>query len=99
MICSTWADATILTSLSLIAIMLGRLRMSIAECKQAYMDLAEEAFTPKNFFMQKVATATVGPKFQTKPLEDAIKRIIGDNWQSTLLKEDDTRCKVLVPVP
>ncbi|KAI9667893.1 MAG: hypothetical protein M1821_000713 [Bathelium mastoideum] len=80
----------------LIAIMLGRLRMSIAECKNAYMDLAEKAFTPRNYFRQKAATVTVGSKFQTKPLEDAIKHIIGDNWQSMLLKEDDPECKVFV---
>jgi hypothetical protein len=77
--------------------MLGRLRMSIADCKAAYKDLAEEAFTPKNFIMQLKEKVAVGPKFKTAPLEAAIRRIIGEDWQTMLLKEDDPACKVLVP--
>lgn len=85
-----------LTLFSLIAIMLGRLRMSIADCKKAYMDLAEEAFTPKNFIGQLIGKVAVGPEFETAPLENAIKRIIGKDWQTMLLKEDGPACKVFV---
>ncbi|EXA53703.1 hypothetical protein FOVG_01433 [Fusarium oxysporum f. sp. pisi HDV247] len=80
----------------LIAIMLGRLRLSIPECKKAYMDLSEKAFTPKNFISRQIGVATVRSKFWAEPLEDAIKSLIGDDWESKLLRDDDPVCKVFV---
>jgi hypothetical protein len=73
--------------------MLGRLRMSIEECKKAYMDLSEEAFTKKNIISQAKEKLMVGPQFKTRPLETAIKSIIGDKWETTLLKDDRSDCR------
>ncbi|KAI1178341.1 acyl transferase/acyl hydrolase/lysophospholipase [Nemania sp. FL0916] len=80
----------------LIAVMLGRLRMSVEDCKEAYMSLGRRAFTPVNFVKRITGKATVGPQFQTEPLENAIKEIIGDDWETKLLKEDDPQCRVSV---
>ncbi|KAH6879001.1 acyl transferase/acyl hydrolase/lysophospholipase [Alternaria rosae] len=80
----------------LIAVMLGRLRLSIEECKNAYTNLARNAFTPKNWASSTAAKVTLGPKFKTAPLEEAIKSLIGDNANSELLKENDPVCKVFV---
>jgi hypothetical protein len=74
--------------------MLGRLRMSIEECKKAYMDLSVETFTKKNIISQAVEMVTVGPRFKTGPLETAIKSIIGSKWETTLLKDDSRDCMV-----
>jgi len=65
---------------SLIAIMLGRLQMSIKECRAAYRELSDEAFQITNF---RAAPAIKMPwnwnlkaRFDTKALEKGIKRII-----------------------
>jgi hypothetical protein len=77
--------------------MLGRLRMTIENCKKAYIGLAEEAFTLKNSVARAYNKSTMGPQFKTGPLEKAIKRTIGKGWESALLKEDDEgACKVFV---
>lgn len=73
--------------------MLGRLRMSIEECKKAYMDLSKIAFTKKNIASQIVGKATVGAQFKTEPLEMAIRSIIGDKWDTMLLRDDRNECK------
>lgn len=80
----------------LIAVMLGRLRMSVADCMQVYINLSEKAFTKKNLFDRAKGKVTLGPKFKTRALEDAIKQIIGEDWATKLLKEDDSKCKVFV---
>lgn len=82
----------------LIAVMLGRLRLSIEECKNAYTNLARNAFTPKNWASSTAAKVTLGPKFKTAPLEEAIKSLIGDNADAELLKENNPACKVCVSV-
>ncbi|KAJ5669542.1 acyl transferase/acyl hydrolase/lysophospholipase [Penicillium macrosclerotiorum] len=79
----------------LIAVMLGRLRMSIKDCKAAYENLAQRAFTEKNFIGRVKGTVTVGPQFETQPLEDAIKSIIGDEWETMLFNEVNIGCRVL----
>lgn len=83
--------------------MLGRLRMSIKECKKAYMTLSQRSFTPKNLITRAVQFPGLGPKFKTKPIEDAIKDVIesardrlGVGPDEALLREDDAECKVFV---
>lgn len=88
-----------LTKFSLIAVMLGRLRMSVADCMQVYINLSEKAFTKKNLFDRAKGKVTLGPKFKTRALEDAIKQIIGEDWATKLLKEDDSKCKVFALQP
>lgn len=57
----------------IIAIMLGRLGMTVDDCIQAYRGLAKLAFTPKS------GINVPGPpngQFSAKALEAAIKRVI-----------------------
>lgn len=76
--------------------MLGRLRMPIQKCKEAYLNLATEAFTPKNFVSRAMGASKLGPKYKTAPLEAKIKSIIGAEWETMLLRDDDPQCKVSV---
>ncbi|KAI8945862.1 phospholipase [Xylaria longipes] len=81
----------------LIAVMLGRLRMPISECINAYKALAEQAFTPRNFIGKIKGKVSLGAQYKTEPLEAAIKSIIGEGWETKLLKEEDEQaCKVFV---
>jgi hypothetical protein len=86
-------------STSLIAIMLGRLKMPLKDCIQAYKDLSRHAFTNRNLISRASAKATLGPKFNKGPLESAIKSVIqswlGDPEEALLWAEDNPcNCKV-----
>jgi patatin-like phospholipase/acyl hydrolase len=64
----------------LLAIMLGRLRMSVADCIKAYKDLSRNIFTPTHK-TTNVAGKTVDflkakGKFHSKPLEDCVKQML-----------------------
>lgn len=75
--------------------MLGRLKMSISDCKEAYLKFSEQAFTSKNLIAKARGKLSVGPRFETSPLEAAIKDLIGNDWQTKLLKDNDvSACKV-----
>ncbi|PQE23033.1 ankyrin repeat protein [Rutstroemia sp. NJR-2017a WRK4] len=69
-----------LMSYRLIAVMLGRLRMSVKECKERYMKLAKDAFTPIYSSFNRVGKLLgkiqAKPAFNEKKLEDAILSII-----------------------
>jgi hypothetical protein len=73
--------------------MLGRLRMPIQEAITAYMKLSASAFTEKHL-ARRVMSGPLGAKFETQPLEDAVKGIIGPDWGSKLLKDTDNACRV-----
>ncbi|CAH0035152.1 unnamed protein product [Clonostachys rhizophaga] len=66
----------------LLAIMLGRLRMSIDECEAAYAQLATDIFTPRrhraNFLGQSVDFLKANGKFDEQPLEKNLKNNIKD---------------------
>ena len=85
----------------LLAIMLGRLRMSLDDCEAAYLNLSREIFTPTR------STANVpgkvfdflqaNGKFDSRPLERSIATILRGQGKSEdeLLKEtDQDSCKV-----
>lgn len=75
--------------------MIGRLKMSISNCKEAYLKLSEQAFTSKNWVSEAKDKLALRGRFKTGPLEAAIKSIIGDNWQTLLLNDNDpSACKV-----
>jgi hypothetical protein len=83
--------------------MLGRLRMSLTDCKEAYMTLSRQAFTPKNIITRTVQLPGLSPKFKIKLIANAVKDIIGSAHErlgagpeEALLKEDDAACKVFV---
>jgi hypothetical protein len=66
-----------LTQPSLIAIMLGRLRMSIDECIKAYTDLSEDVFHKKRRLPIGVK-GDLKERYDSKALEFAVKKILKD---------------------
>lgn len=79
----------------LIAIMLGRLRMSIPDCIQAYLELADEVFDKKRHRFSY--GGKVQGRFDAKALEHAIKKVLQDqnlNEDELLKAPEDGRCKV-----
>ncbi|KAK3316581.1 acyl transferase/acyl hydrolase/lysophospholipase, partial [Apodospora peruviana] len=57
----------------IIAIMLGRLGMSVGECIRAYKKVAQQAFTPKK---TRIFPASPSGAFSAKALEAAIKQTV-----------------------
>jgi retron-type reverse transcriptase len=81
--------------------MLGRLRMTLADCEDAYLMLSETIFTPRrskiNLFAQTKDFLQADGKFDAKILERTIKTCIskvGD--EDVLLKDPESSCKVYV---
>lgn len=65
-----------------IAIMLGRLLMTVDECLRAYENLADSIFGhPRHVHMRNTLIVR-RPKYRHKNLERAIKEIIGENHPS-----------------
>jgi len=64
----------------IIAIMLGRLRMRIADCREAYESLAAEAFKPLNYAFRPVHRLrdkfNAAPEFDVHALEGAIRKVL-----------------------
>lgn len=91
-----------LTMVRIIAIMLGRLRMSLDECQAAYTHLSETIFTPvhnpadpRRLYKYLKASG----KFENAPLENSIKSTIWSKQlhEDALLKDrDPDACKVFV---
>ncbi|KAF9630389.1 hypothetical protein BFW01_g951 [Lasiodiplodia theobromae] len=87
----------------IIALMLGRLKMSLEECERAYLDLSREIFTPRKqsypFIGRGVDLVNAYGKFDAKVLENAIKKIIEARSTSPeveLLSNPEPECKVFV---
>ena len=85
----------------LIAIMLGRLRMSLDECEEAYKALSEQIFTPIRDAVDPRRVydfLKANGKFDEKPLERCIKDTIRSRRldPDDLLRDfdEDTSCKV-----
>jgi patatin-like phospholipase/acyl hydrolase len=82
----------------LIAIMLGRLRMSVAECIEAYKALSQEIFEPvhqnANVAGKAVDFLKAKGKFRSQPLEDCIKGMLRNRVpplaESSLITDDRT---------
>ncbi|KIM83298.1 hypothetical protein PILCRDRAFT_439377 [Piloderma croceum F 1598] len=69
----------------IIAIMLGRLQMSVDECIRAYKKVAEKAFTPKAV-LQLPGRPTGA--FSASALEDAIKQVIADQCKEEACRNE-----------
>uniref|UniRef100_A0A0W0FFI5 PNPLA domain-containing protein n=1 Tax=Moniliophthora roreri TaxID=221103 RepID=A0A0W0FFI5_MONRR len=84
----------------LIALMLGRLRMSIDECEQAYDEISKKVFGKKGVLINTEERAFVAGSYiyEAKPLEDAVRDLVrkklGDAEANLL--ENDPPCKVFV---
>ena len=89
------ACGPLLTNDRLIAIMLGRLKMDVESCIEAYVDMSDRIFRKAHHRLN--ARGKLQGKFDAQEFERAIKQIV----ISTGLKEDDllmdepnTSCKV-----
>lgn len=80
--------------------MLGRLRMSVVECRDAYLELSKDIFRLKRGRFNKAGQVLDmlegAGKFDAKALENAIKEVIrGRNLsEDSLLKDSEQHCKV-----
>jgi hypothetical protein len=87
---------------SLIAIMLGRLRMSLASCENTYAEFAEAIFSPRRHTLdprRMTDFLKANGKFDEEPLETLVKQRIGDAGldEGALLKDDRSdACNVYV---
>ncbi|KAK0713548.1 acyl transferase/acyl hydrolase/lysophospholipase [Lasiosphaeria miniovina] len=91
-----------------IAIMLGRMKMSVSECIQAYTEFMNVVFPPRSKLGSLTAglkSAWSGNKWKAEPLVDVIKRLIkaklGDPEKLLLFDPaaaatDDNPCKVFL---
>jgi hypothetical protein len=81
---------------SLLAIMLGRLKMDIDECIAAYTDMSDRIFRKKHHRV-RVRTGEIQGRFDTEELERSIKEIIknkGFEEDALLMDAPDAPCKV-----
>lgn len=85
----------------LLAVMLGRLKMTLADCQAAYLQLSERIFNPRrhkrNYVGQAADFLSANGRFDSSVLEAAIKEILVDQCkmpEDELLQEKDPKCKV-----
>ncbi|RBA13412.1 pfs [Fusarium proliferatum] len=81
----------------MIAIMLGRLRMTVDECIDAYTSLSNKVFEKKSHRIK--INGQLQGRFDSTALEQAVKQTLADSGHSkdALLKDcSDGACKVLV---
>lgn len=86
---------------SLIAIMLGRLEMSVEECIEHYLTLSKTVFKREHYLPVKI-NGRVQARFRTSALEDAIKRMVteshrvgaeGTGVETRMRTKSKTACK------
>ncbi|KAE9378672.1 FabD/lysophospholipase-like protein [Stipitochalara longipes BDJ] len=82
----------------LIAIMLGRLQMSVDECIEHYAKLVDEIFNKKRLLPFKLHNGSISSRYATSVLEKNIKDIIEISGRSRdeKMREVNPRCKVFV---
>lgn len=81
----------------LIAIMLGRLKMNVNDCINAYTSLSNKVFEKKSH--RVTIKGKIQGRFDAAELERAVEQILKDHGfgQDTLLKDSpDASCKVYV---
>jgi hypothetical protein len=89
------ADSNGANDKSLIAIMLGRLRMDIPSCIEAYSNLSDSVF--RRVAHRTTWKGNVQARFDSNALELVIKDIVtqqGLNEDALLNENTDPRCKV-----
>ncbi|KAJ3574877.1 hypothetical protein NPX13_g4219 [Xylaria arbuscula] len=81
----------------LIAIMLGRLEMSVDECKKAYLAVMDKIFVKKHHRVT-LPKLKVRGAFDTLALENAIKQVLKDRGmdEDSLLMYPEGKCKIFV---
>jgi patatin-like phospholipase/acyl hydrolase len=101
-----WQEFDLIGGIStggLLAIMLGRLRMSLAQCEELYSSLSEKIFIPRhskaNVLSRGTDLSSAKARFSEIPLEDSIDQAIKDAREDKNVLLRDSRpdaCKVLV---
>jgi cell shape-determining protein MreC len=71
----------------LIAIMLGRLEMTVDECIDAYVSMMDAVFKKKKHRFKNVR-GELQARFDTRELEEAMKKIIKNSKSNTKRQED-----------
>ena len=89
----------LITASRILAIMLGRLRMKLDYCEDAYLQLSEKIFRPRraraNVFSQAMDFLQADGRFDAEVLETAMKDCISTVAdQDVLLKDPGSTCKV-----
>ncbi|SPO01656.1 uncharacterized protein DNG_04329 [Cephalotrichum gorgonifer] len=84
----------------ILAIMLGRLRMSIPECIEAYRSLSDRTFRPrKQWTLPSIVSDLFPSRFDSDALiqaaEDVVRRA-GEPHGAKLIDRRDSQCKVFV---
>ncbi|KAK6524472.1 hypothetical protein TWF281_011380 [Arthrobotrys megalospora] len=83
-----------------IAIMLGRLKMTLEECIAAYLSVMGKVFPKGAWYSKTVNLAWSGNYYDEKPLENAIKEIVGqklgDPEAQLLDTNPESTCKIFV---
>tara|TARA_R110002060_G_scaffold48778_3_gene59745 strand:- start:845 stop:1138 length:294 start_codon:yes stop_codon:yes gene_type:complete len=81
---------------SLIAIMLGRLHMSVDECIMNYANIMDEIFKKKRVLPFSVRTGQISSRYATDVLEEHIKAIIEKSGKprEERMNESNPSCKV-----
>ena len=78
--------------------MLGRLKMDIDKCIQAYLKLSDQAFSKRGLLARTLngEFSPLNPHFDTDKLTAAIKSVVGGNDTLPLLQAEETEstCKV-----
>lgn len=87
------------TASRIIAIMLGRLRMKLSYCEDAYLQLSEKIFQPRrtkaNIFSQAKDFLQADGRFDAEVLEAAMKDCISTVAdRDVLLQDPESTCKV-----
>lgn len=82
-------------SIRLVAIMLGRLEMTVDECIEAYLGMMDKIFTKKHKRIN-LRNFRVQERFDHEVLEQAVKQIIVDSGfgEEDLLANPEGNCKV-----
>ncbi|KAH2010646.1 hypothetical protein KXV43_007815 [Aspergillus fumigatus] len=81
----------------LIAIMLGRLKMNVDQCIDAYVRISKQAFSRKNY-LPITLQGEFRARFDSKTLEEALKAVVVEQGldEDALLWDPDTSCRVFV---
>ncbi|KAI0076887.1 FabD/lysophospholipase-like protein [Panus rudis PR-1116 ss-1] len=82
----------------LIALMLGRMKMTIGECMAAYQRMSKDIFDSWDI-TKKSRLTTKGARFDSSKLENAIKTIVQERLHdknAPMLDPDNKACKVFV---
>lgn len=89
------AQMLMLSSISLIAIMLGRLKMDVSACLEAYLEISDKVFVKKAHRLDW--KGEVQARFSSDKLKAAIIKVIKDEGYEpdmALVEKQEPKCKV-----